>query len=264
MSTRVKTAAAAGALFLAVLFAGGEFLFGLLVAVTAAVGVYEALHLGEARPPVVEGRFAALWGGVVALGFLPGVGALPGALLAVGTVLYFAGWVRGPGPAPELPGRWGQVAGAWVLVALFLGHAVWIRHYGPFAVLFPLLVVWAGDTAAYYVGSAIGRRKLAPAVSPNKSVEGALASAFAAVAMGCAASALLPLPHGVVAGGVLGVALNLLGQYGDLIESLLKRCAGCKDSGSLFPGHGGLLDRIDALLPVLPVYAGYLAWVAGG
>ncbi|HSH69496.1 MAG TPA: phosphatidate cytidylyltransferase, partial [Deferrisomatales bacterium] len=79
-----------------------------------------------------------------------------------------------------------------------------------------------------------------------------------------AASAVLPLPHSVLAGGVLGLVLNVLAQYGDLIESLLKRCAGCKDSGTIFPGHGGLLDRIDALLPVLPVYAGYLAWVARG
>ena len=264
MSTRVKTAAVAGTLFLAVLFVGGEFLFGLLVAVAAAVGVHEALHLGEDRPHPIEGLFAALWGGVVVLGFLPGVGALPGALLAVGVVVYFAGWIRGPGPVPELSVRWGRVAAAWVLVALFLGHAVWIRRHGPFAVLFPLLVVWAGDIAAYYVGSAIGRRKLAPAVSPNKSVEGALASMAAAAGVGAAASAVLSLPHGALAGGVLGLALNVLAQYGDLIESLLKRCAGCKDSGTIFPGHGGLLDRIDALLPVLPVYAGYLAWVAGG
>ena len=77
------------------------------------------------------------------LGFLPGAGAVPGALLALGTVLYFAGWMRGPGPVPVMPARWGKVAAAWVLVALFLGHAVWIRHYGPLAVLFPLLVVWA-------------------------------------------------------------------------------------------------------------------------
>jgi len=101
-------------------------------------------------------------------------------------------------------------------------------------------------------------------VSPNKSVEGALASLVAAAAVGAAASALLPLPHAWPAGALLGVVLNLLAQYGDLIESLLKRCAGCKDSGSLFPGHGGLLDRVDALLPVLPVYAGYLAWAVGG
>ncbi|MDF1552795.1 MAG: phosphatidate cytidylyltransferase [Deferrisomatales bacterium] len=262
MSTRVKTAAVAGTLFLAVLFVGGALLFGLMVAVAAAVGVHEALHLGEDRPGPVEGRFAAVWGGVMALGFLPGVGALPGALLAVGTVIYFAGWIRGPGPVPEMPVRWGQVAAAWVLVALFLGHAVWIRRHGPFAVLFPMLVVWAGDIAAYYVGSAIGKRKLAPGVSPNKSVEGALASVAAAAGMGVAASAVLPLPHSVLAGGVLGLVLNVLAQYGDLIESLLKRCAGCKDSGTIFPGHGGLLDRIDALLPVLPVYAGYLAWVA--
>ena len=264
MSTRVKTAAVAGGLFLGVLLAGGPGLFGLLVAVAAAIGVHEVMHLGPDAPNPMEGRFAALWGGVVALGFLAGGAAVPGALLGLGAVGYFAGWIFGPGPTAEMPARWGRVAGAWLLVAVFLGHAVWIRQHGPAAVLFPLLVVWAGDTAAYYVGSAWGRRKLAPLVSPNKSVEGAAASLVAAAVVGGAAGGLLPAPHTVVAAGVLGLALNVLAQLGDLAESLLKRCAGCKDSGALLPGHGGLLDRIDALLPVLPVYAGYLALVAGG
>jgi len=264
MSARVRTAGVAGSLFLLVLFLGGEILFGVLVAVAAMVGVYEALHLGSEGASPLGGRFASAWGGVIVLGFFWGGPAMPGALLALGTVLYFVLWIRGPGPTPEMPVCWGRVAGAWVLVALFIGHAVWIRRHGPLAVLFPLLIVWAGDTAAYYVGSAFGRRKLAPTVSPNKSVEGAAASMVAAIATGVLASAAFSLPHGLLAGALLGVVLNLLAQVGDLAESLLKRCAGCKDSGSILPGHGGLLDRIDALLPVLPVYAGYLAWATGG
>jgi phosphatidate cytidylyltransferase len=142
---------------------------------------------------------------------------------------------------------------------------------GWFFVLFTLLVVWAGDTFAYYVGRAFGRIPFAPRISPKKTWEGALASVAGSIffallltrfapgiASGLAKFHLLTAPSGfaqisywvVVA---VAVSLNVAAQAGDLLESMMKRGAGIKDSGSLLPGHGGILDRIDALLFAAPV-----------
>ncbi len=136
---------------------------------------------------------------------------------------------------------------------------------GPSLVLYLLLVVWAGDTAAYYVGRAWGRRKLAPRISPNKTWEGAIASLAASmlIAVGLVGLADL-LTHWNIAVLFyadepiwywlgLTVLVNAAAQVGDLAESALKRSAGVKDSGSLLPGHGGVLDRIDAFLVAAPV-----------
>ncbi|MFT4038469.1 MAG: phosphatidate cytidylyltransferase [Thermomicrobiales bacterium] len=126
-----------------------------------------------------------------------------------------------------------------------------------------ILGTWAGDSAAYLTGRAFGRHKLAPAVSPGKTIEGSLGGLIATAVVSAlvfGASGVLPWWSGALVGLVIGVA----GQLGDLSESFLKRQAGVKDSGSLIPGHGGMLDRIDALLFAFP--AALLAWwlVAGG
>jgi phosphatidate cytidylyltransferase len=118
---------------------------------------------------------------------------------------------------------------------------------------FALAMNWIGDSAAYYVGRKLGRHRLAPIVSPKKSWEGAIASVLASLLFG-----LLYLPHllpelriwQIVLMAVLG---NIAGQIGDLSESAMKRGAGLKDSGTLLPGHGGMLDRVDSSLFSLPV-----------
>ncbi len=120
-------------------------------------------------------------------------------------------------------------------------------------------VIWGMDTAAYAVGKTLGRHKLCPTISPGKTVEGAIAALVAAV---CVSAALgywfrLPLAHGAI----LGLAVGIVGQAGDLFESALKRRSGVKDSGSLLPGHGGILDRFDSLLFAAPVAYFYLSFV---
>ena len=135
---------------------------------------------------------------------------------------------------------------------------------GPSLVVFLFFVVWAGDIAALYIGRALGRHKLAPRLSPNKTWEGAAASVAGSllVAGGLLAlanwftqwnSAKLSYPEEVWYWLVLAVVVNIAAQLGDLAESALKRFAGVKDSGTLIPGHGGVLDRIDALLIAAPV-----------
>ena len=136
---------------------------------------------------------------------------------------------------------------------------------GASLITFLLCVVWAGDTAAMYVGRALGRHKLAPALSPNKTWEGSIASIAGSL---LATVGLIELST-LLAGWnierltfhgdswawwlILAVVVNIAAQVGDLVESALKRSAGVKDSGSLLPGHGGVLDRIDALLLAAPV-----------
>jgi phosphatidate cytidylyltransferase len=119
--------------------------------------------------------------------------------------------------------------------------------------LLPMLPVWAGDTAAIFAGRAFGRRKLAPTISPNKTWEGAIAGLIAAIATGIGLAE--PIKVSVGMGIAAGLACGVLGIVGDLWESSLKRAAGVKDSGAVFPGHGGVLDRIDSLiLPGIVVY----------
>ncbi len=125
-----------------------------------------------------------------------------------------------------------------------------------------LAIVWAGDTGAYFVGRAWGRHKLAPRISPNKTVEGLLGGMVCALlaAVACAWCAGATLEQQPL---VLGVALAtfLASVVGDLFESLLKRHIGVKDSGDILPGHGGILDRIDAVLAALPVFALGKLWL---
>ena len=124
-----------------------------------------------------------------------------------------------------------------------------------------MFTVMVSDTAQYYSGRAFGRRPLAPAISPNKTVEGAVGGfVFGALTLASAGHWWLPgVP--VAMRALIGVAVVALGIAGDLFESMLKRSAGVKDSSSLIPGHGGILDRIDALLFAAPVYYIVLRYV---
>lgn len=117
--------------------------------------------------------------------------------------------------------------------------------------LFALLITWMSDTFAYLVGKTIGRTKLIPRVSPNKTVEGALGGLAAAGITAVLVVNIMGLPMNSLIAAILGVVLGALGMLGDLFESQLKRRAGVKDSGNAIPGHGGFLDRIDALIWVL-------------
>ena len=141
-----------------------------------------------------------------------------------------------------------------LLIALPLSFAIplhAIEKQGPLMLLFALVIIWVGDTAAYFVGRSIGKHKLAPHLSPKKTWEGTVASFLGSllVALIFARYMTVPLPH-LLAMAAVG---NVAGQIGDLLESAYKRSAGIKDSGSLLPGHGGVLDRIDALILAIPV-----------
>jgi phosphatidate cytidylyltransferase len=130
---------------------------------------------------------------------------------------------------------------------------------GPRLLLFTVVLVWVGDTAAYFVGSGIGRWKMAPQISPNKTWEGAGANLLGALLVAAVFGYWTRIPPAHML--AMGAAGSVAGQIGDLFESAWKRSGGVKDSGSVFPGHGGMLDRIDALILAAPAVWYYFEWV---
>ncbi|MFD2760343.1 phosphatidate cytidylyltransferase [Lentibacillus juripiscarius] len=119
--------------------------------------------------------------------------------------------------------------------------------------LYVLLVIWATDTGAYFFGRAFGRRKLWPEISPNKTVEGAIGGVLLACVIGISFHMVHPFQNDMMVVVAVTVLVSVFGQIGDLVESAFKRYYGVKDSGNLLPGHGGILDRLDSLLFVLPI-----------
>ena len=231
-------------------------------AAVAALGALAAIELTRAAGAAPLLRAAA--GGVVAALVLAALArdrALLLALLAAGVTLVFAAGAANP----RRPGVAGAV-GAGVLGAAWIGlglaHGVLLRQLpdGTGLVLAVLLGTFLGDTAAHLVGTAWGRKALAPAISPAKSMEGAVAGLVVATVV-CSGAALA-LVDGLSAAWALalGAAVAVAAPAGDLFESLLKRDLGIKDTGAFFGAHGGVLDRIDAVL--LTAVAGYYVSLA--
>ncbi len=268
LGRRAATAAAGIPLMVAALWAGGAWWTALLAAVTV-LGWAELSRLrpagAPARPALVAGvslaavaaaftlaaRAPAPWVGALLAGWALGVAAAArafvGARSASGCI--FARRLVLPA----------LVAPAYLGVPLGL-LARWRAEAQAGEVLAFVVVVWAVDVAAYAVGVVAGRHRLAPRISPGKSWEGALAALAAGVAAGAAgASALGVHPGG---GALFGGVVSICAQAGDLLESAMKRAAGVKDSGSLLPGHGGVLDRFDGVLTAAPV--GYVLAAALG
>ncbi|RMF96653.1 MAG: phosphatidate cytidylyltransferase [Gammaproteobacteria bacterium] len=153
------------------------------------------------------------------------------------------------------------VCGACVLLPAWLGLLLLMRdpRAGPGVVLYLFGIVWAADVGAYFVGRRIGRVRLAPRVSPGKTWEGALGGLAAALLVTAAGGVWLGLPLAVMLPA--GLAIALMSILGDLTVSLFKRNAGLKDSGHLFPGHGGVLDRIDGVTAAVPLFALFGGWL---
>lgn len=262
----------------------GGWVLGGVFALTAALGAREFYALaasGEVRPFDAPGVLASAGLVLLAVQF-PSPGALAPASVAVlvGLVLVLSGtavWRRGPAGHPL-----GSVATTLMGVIYVGGTLAFVPLLraipsvaDPSAggltgllapagfVLLPLLAIWAGDSAAYFVGRSLGRHKLAVRASPKKTVEGALAGlAGSALAGALVAAWLLGGSAGgmsPVTGAWTGAVIGAAGQVGDLAESVFKREAGVKDSGSLLPGHGGILDRFDALFFAFPVTWALLA-----
>jgi len=221
-----------------------------------------AAHAGARVPaPVLAAAAVAV---TIALAFAHtsvrvDAGLIVTVLCAIGFVAAGVALAGGP-PSPSAVTRAAVLFMAPLYVGLPLGVLAMIRvTRGPAALTWLLVVIAVSDSAQYYAGRTFGRRKLAPLVSPAKTVEGAIGGLVAAVAAGTALGwwGVAGEQPAIVA--ALAFVLAAGGMIGDLFESLLKRSAGVKDSASLIPGHGGVLDRIDSYLVAAPLYYLYLA-----
>ncbi|HSV18013.1 MAG TPA: phosphatidate cytidylyltransferase [Casimicrobiaceae bacterium] len=269
LSTRIVTALIAVAVVLSALFLlpPRGFAVALLVVVGAAAREWSALaRLGAAGSIVFVGVVLLAGGGLILAGAGSGAASFTRIALAVCSVAtLFWVLVATPWVVRRWPPRSGialALSGWIVLLGAFVA-LVELDARSPWLVLAAMAIVWIADIAAYFSGRAFGRHKLAPLVSPGKTWEGVYG---ALAAVGLYSLCLVPLAHGVGYAGAVeprtvaawlafAVAVAALSVVGDLFESWLKRNAGVKDSGRLLPGHGGVLDRIDALLAAMPPVA---------
>jgi len=290
---RVLTAVVLIPIVLVLVLRAPIFVLALFAALVALLTVQELLKLSEAY-----GIRPFRWPTYIFVGlFFLFLAIAPGnkPLLSTAIFVYTAGFAAALAPfvfltiamsRADLSGAFPAAlvsVCAFTYIALPLGFLVQVREQwsGAFLLLYLLLLVWAGDIFAYFVGRSLGRHLMSPRISPKKTWEGAAASLLASLVVGMLlynyalpiSSALLNAHLIEREGGffalqkpplwptlVLSAAINVAAQLGDLVESLIKRGAGVKDSGALLPGHGGMLDRIDALLFAAPVLWYYAAW----
>jgi len=253
--------------FLLIVLEAPEWTFNAVVVLASAAALRELLRMLEHAGRPVYPRLGVAAGVAVTAAFAasrmldPLVLPVVAVTVAAGVILAAPLWQPGP---PSLEPVANTML-AVIYVGWLLGYGILLHQTSPLGdelVLFVVGVTWVGETAAYLVGSTLGRHPLAPAISPRKTLEGAAAQLVASLGTAALLGAwLLPDCGGgvaVLAGGVLGV----VGQVGDLAESVLKRSVGTKDTGGLIPGHGGVLDRIDSLLFNLPAF--YYVWLLMG
>lgn len=289
---RVLTAVVLIPLVLLVVFRAPLWLFALVVAGIVVLALHEYLKITESygiQPLKVPTYVVSLLtvqalmilsSEIFLLSFPARIGAIfsPAILLILpvvfGIPLVFRSDIRMALPAAAVS----AFGVFYIAVSLSLLMPLRQSAGNEFLLVFVLFSVWAGDIAAYYVGRSLGRHKLAPLVSPKKSWEGAIASVVASVAVAVLIfkyrepiNSLFIAHHDEpisftaefswVSVLIIGVMTNVTAQFGDLFESALKRGAGVKDSGTLLPGHGGILDRIDALLFAIPTVWYYATFV---
>lgn len=237
---------------LGILVAGPAWAFTLLCAAAGGLALWEFYGLlagaGQRVPREVGAALFLAALAAAQLGHLGALVAVGGAALVVLPALV----MFGKPPVETLLASSSGAVFSTLYVSAGTAAVVGLRGSGWKAVLFLLLVVWAGDSAAYYSGRRFGRRRLAPVVSPKKSWEGFWGQIGAGVVVGAAAGALLAGARGALLLSVAGALLSAIAVVGDLVESTFKRSLAVKDSGGLLPGHGGLLDRLDSLLYAAP------------
>jgi phosphatidate cytidylyltransferase len=249
-------------LLILLILKGSYFLFACFILVLSLLGLAEFYRMALPERKL-EGSVASLAGVALPLalvfpGYLPFMGAVTSCVILAALLFLFRFT-----DIKTAAGESALLLLGILYVPLLLGHLLLLRGlpHGIQWVFLLLVIVMAGDSGAYYVGCNFGRRKLYPAVSPNKSVEGALGGVAGSLAGAFIARGTF-FPELTVVDAVLtAILLGILGQLGDLFESLLKRSFGVKDSGTIVPGHGGILDRLDSILFAAPVAYYYAVFI---
>jgi len=248
--TRIVVALVALPLVLLPIWFGGVWyaLLALAIALAGGLEFYTLLTTGGYHPAIPVGL---LWlAALVLTGLQPEMAFLP-AILTVGLmVTYVYVFFQHQEPIST----WLATTTGALYLGVMMGQVVALRQLpdGFWWLGLGLLITWGNDTAAYFVGVTLGRHRLWPRLSPKKTWEGTIGGWLCAALLGGLTAYLLPLPITILQGILIGGIGGILGLFGDLAISVLKRQVGVKDSGRFFPGHGGMLDRLDSSLFVLP------------
>jgi phosphatidate cytidylyltransferase len=236
----------------------GGLPFRLLAVLIGAAIFYEWCAMSRTIANASYQLLTALFLAAVLVALAAGMPAATVLLVLAGAMIasIVVGLIRGQGSWPTIGLGYAGISA--VSLALLRGG----DHAGLLSVLFLFATVWATDVLAYFVGRTVGGPKLAPAISPGKTWSGAIGGAVGGLAAGLVAAVLAGAPN-VPMLGVVALLLSIVSQIGDLFESWVKRRCGVKDSGSIIPGHGGVMDRVDGL--VAAAFALYvIGWMAGG
>ncbi|MDF0725153.1 phosphatidate cytidylyltransferase [Cytobacillus sp. S13-E01] len=258
MKQRILTGVIAAAIFLPIVIFGG-LLFTILSYILASVAIYELLRMKRISLATFPGVVSLLLLWVL---LLPNqyihlldnlnISKVELALLAVLLILSYTVITKNKFTFDDV--------GFVILTALYIGIGFYYfietrgtTFEGLNYISYALIVIWSTDSGAYFIGRAIGKRKLWPEISPNKTIEGSIGGIICALVIVIIFQFFVPMEESIVTLIIFTVLLSIFGQIGDLVESALKRHYAVKDSGHILPGHGGILDRFDSLLFVLPI-----------
>jgi phosphatidate cytidylyltransferase len=260
---RWATGVVAVPLLYTVIAFGSEAVFAALIGTATMLGLREYLRLAFGPGDRREKVESLVIGLLILWAAFAGDAVLIVAVVALAVpVVLILNLLRSRDQGPDLLAA-GRVILGILYIPLLMSHFILMRHLpdGILWIFFILVLAFAGDIAAYYVGRGIGKGKLLPEVSPAKTVEGTI-GLFAGSVAGCLLFRQFFIPSlPLVHAAVLGFVGSIVGQLGDLSESALKRATGVKDSGTLLPGHGGILDRLDCLMFIAPFVYYYRVFV---
>ncbi|MFC4320149.1 phosphatidate cytidylyltransferase [Litchfieldia salsa] len=256
MKQRIITGIAAAAVFLPIVYIGG-LAFTVLTFLMATIAIFELLRMKNIPIFSFPGVLSTL---LLWIFLLPkeysyvitdmGLTKIELALLAVLLFLSYTVVTKNKFTFDDV----GFVSLTTIYIGLGFYYLIETRlDLGLNYIFFALIVVWATDSGAYFIGRAIGKRKLWPDISPNKTIEGSLGGIFVAIIVALIYTTFVTLELTFVELVIVTIFLSVFGQLGDLVESALKRHYDVKDSGKLLPGHGGILDRVDSWLFALPI-----------
>jgi phosphatidate cytidylyltransferase len=270
MFKRIITAVIAIPLIILLVKTSSDFIFFAAILVVIVLALKELFEIMLAGEPAFEKWIAIMAGCLVPAFVFFGIKASPESSLCLSSapyavlvfclIAFFIYYIVLPGKEDNTFSVISAKFFGIFYVAVLLSYLLPINAHpqGANLLLFLLFVTWAGDSGAYFIGSSIGKRPLAPSISPKKTVEGAVGSVVSSVLAALLCQTLLLNTFDITSCAVMGLGINIFNQFGDLAESMIKRAYKVKDSGNIIPGHGGVLDRIDSLLFAVPFLYYYL------
>lgn len=257
MQQRVITGVIAGTLFIGLIIFGG-LSFTLTIMLLAVIAMIELLRMKNIKMNSVFGILSLLLVGVIAapdywlqLDFLATLTRIDLLLIFIVIFLALTVFTKNAFTFDDV--------GFVILASFYAGFGFHflietrLLEQGLTLVIFILLLIWSTDSGAYFAGRSFGKRKLWPEISPKKTIEGAIGGLLSALVVGLLYSIFFPIFDSSLKVIIMIIVISIIGQLGDLVESALKRHYSVKDSGTILPGHGGILDRFDSLIFVMPV-----------